>query len=440
MDILERIPNPVTRSLTAAVMGASAATVLTSGLLGLSKLDKQFVNQAAIYTGIAGAAIGAGFGSVVKPQVKSAPAQETASTRGWHDWRNFVVFRKVPESREITSFYLKPQDSQALPAFQPGQFLTIRLDIPDQPRPVIRTYSLSDYAATPEYYRLSIKREGPPKDQDVPPGIASTFMHDQINEGDVIPCKPPNGKFVLDMARDRPAVLISNGGGITPMISMAQAVAGRQPQRPMWFLHGARDGSYHAFRESVLDLAARAANLTVHYRYSRPRTEDEGHHHSTGYVDTDLVKSLLMPKFGPEAAEYFLCGSPSFMDSLRRGLADWGVPNSQINFESFAKPVAKAAAPITANSDGAIASAEVVFAKSGQTATWSDRDGTLLEFAEAQGLSPDFSCRAGICLTCMCRVEAGNVAYDEPPSGTPDAGHALICVAKPKTSKVVLDV
>ncbi|MEO1068162.1 MAG: 2Fe-2S iron-sulfur cluster-binding protein [Cyanobacteria bacterium J06638_6] len=264
-------------------------------------------------------------------------------------------------------------------------------------------------------------------------------MHDQIHEGAVIPCKPPAGKFVLDVAQQHPAVLISNGVGITPMISMAKAVIARNPDRPVWFLHGARDGSFHAFREAVLAIAPNNPNFTVHYRYSRPRPDDDDVYHSTGYVDTDLVKTLLTPKFAASDPEVFLCGSPSFMDSLRSGLAEWGVPESQVYFESFTKPAAKATTP-GATTDGATQTAEVVFAKSGKTATWSMVDGTLLEFAEDQGLAPDFSCRAGICLTCMCRLEAGEVSYDEPPTGTPDEGHVLICVSKPQTPRVILDV
>jgi ferredoxin-NADP reductase len=438
-DILERIPNPVARSLTAALMGASAATILTGGLLGLSKLEDQRVNQLAVYTGIAGAIAGAVFGGMIKPQVRAVEQTAKSPSDGWTDWRNFVVSRKVPESQEITSFYLKPQDGQPIPNFQPGQFLTIKLDIPDQPRPVMRTYSLSDFSVTPDYYRLSIKREDPPKGKEVPPGVASNFMHDHIQEGSVIPCKPPNGKFVLDGQSQRPVVLISNGVGITPMISMAKAVAMQNSNRPLWFLHGARDGSYHAFREAVLEIAPNNPNFTVHYRYSRPRPDDDGGYHSTGYVDIELVKSLLMPRVGPTDADYFLCGSPSFMDSLREGLGGWGVPNSQVYFESFSKPVAKAAAPVSTSS-GNGPTTEVVFAKSGKTATWTEADGTLLEFAEDRGLSPDYSCRAGICLTCMCRLEEGEVAYDESPTGTPDEGHALICVSKPKTSRVVLNL
>lgn len=450
-DILERVPNPALRSVLSALMGASATTIAVGGLLGLTDLDNRLVHRAGVYGAAAGAIAGAVFGAVgVKPtpaKPKREPAPQAEPDTSWRGWRNFVVDRKVAESAEITSFYLKPQDGNPLPAFLPGQFLTIQLNIPDQPRPVIRTYSLSAYAPNPTDYRLSIKREGPPKGQDVPPGVASNFMHNHIQVGAVIPAKPPAGRFFLDVARERPAVLLSNGVGITPMIAMAEAVVAANPERSVWFVHGARDGSFHAFREAVRAIAPANPNFHVHYRYSRPRPEDDGHYDSTGYVDTALVQTVVAPQLqarhGSTDAEYFLCGSPSFMDSLRAGLGEWGVPAEQVYFESFSKPAPKAPAPASSEAAPAattVETAEVVFAQSGKTATWTPNDGTLLDLAEAQGLDPAWSCRAGVCLTCMCAVQEGTVAYDEPPAGTPDAGTALICVGKPGSKRVVLDV
>jgi len=444
VDILERTSNPLWRGTQAALMGASATAILAGGVLGLTKLDDKLVSRWAVYGAALGAAAGAVFGLVgVTPRssdARSEPQESTSADEsiGWQDWRNFVVDRKVQESQEITSFYLKPQDGGPLPGFLPGQFLTIRLPIPDQPCPVIRTYSLSDYAETPSYYRLSIKREGAPKDLAVPPGVASNFMHDHIQVGSVIEAKPPTGKFVLDVASSRPAVLVSNGVGITPMISMAKAVSQQNPARTLWFFHGARDGRYHAFRDEVRTLTERATNLRVHYCYSRPQPEDMGHYQGTGYVDAELIQALLPVALAE--ADYFLCGSPPFMDSLRAGLMNLGVPAEQIRFESFGKPALTPTRVENGATVNGVAMAEVVFAQSGKTAAWSPTDGTLLEFAEAQGLEPAFSCRAGICLTCMCRLNAGEVVYDEPPTGTPEEGAVLICVSKPKSAQIVLEL
>ncbi len=444
-ESLGKIQNPVVRSLTAALTTLSVISLASAIAIGVTKSKDESAYKTAIYASLIGAGCGALFGFAATSQENQRnatqtlpdeqPTQTTASIT-WKDWRNFVVVRKVKESEEITSFYLQLEDQGDMPTFQPGQFLTIKLEIPGQSRSVIRTYSLSDYAEPQEYYRLSIKREPMPSGLDVMPGIASNFMHDHVHEGSVIPAKPPSGKFMLDVQKSIPAVLISNGVGITPMISMAKAVTRLHPQRPVWFLHGARDGSFHAFRDEVSAIAEQNPNLTIHYAYSRPRAEDAGHHHSVGYIDTALIQSLVMLE-----AEYFLCGSPPFMESIRTGLKEAGVPESRVFFEMFTK-ASKAVSdrPIAEVNGDNVETAAIVFAQSNRTITWQADSDSLLEFAEANGLNPPYSCRQGICGTCECKILEGEVTYQTTPTATVEEGSVLICIAKPKTAKVVLDL
>ncbi|OLP18431.1 oxidoreductase [Leptolyngbya sp. 'hensonii'] len=436
LESLAKIQNPLIRSATAAITVCSVMTFAAAITIGIAKPKTDDAFRSGLTASLIGTGVGALFGLVYRQRqgakTQTGPATQLDGKQPWQDWRNFVVAEKVKESEEITSFYLKPEDGGMIPHFQPGQFLTIKLEIPGQPRPVIRTYSLSDYCNTCMHYRLSIKREPAPKGLDVLPGVASNFMHDQIQVGSVIQAKPPAGKFILDVYKSLPVVLISNGVGITPMISMAKACARMNPDRPLWFLHGARDGRFHAFREEVQAIAQQNPTLQVHYCYSRPRPEDAGHYQSEGYVDVALLQKLVTPN-----AEFFLCGSPPFMQSLRDGLKAWGVPEEQVFFEAFTKAPA-AASPPAIEPQGA--SAEVVFAQSGQTLTWRESDGTLLEFAEANNINPPYSCRAGICGTCICKLQAGEVTYREAPTAAIEAGSVLICISQPKSERVVLDI
>lgn len=452
LESLQQIKNPLTRSITGAAAVFSILTMVFALIIGISTPKEGKANyKLGVYGALVGAIAGASIGGATcyKPIQKKASKKSTTesidNSQKWKDWRNFVVDRKVKESQEITSFYLKPQDKGELPDFKPGQFLTIKLDISEQPRPVIRTYSLSDYNNAEGYYRLSIKKEAAPKDLDVPPGVASNFMHDVIEDGSIIPAKPPNGKFFIDVPSSVPAVLISNGVGITPMIAMAKACAKSNPNRHLWFLHGARNGDYHAFRDAILALGQENPNLHIHYKYSRPRSDDEGFYHSQGYVDKELLKTQIIPEiqqiYGASNAEYFLCGSPKFMDSLRDGLGELGVTEDKVFFESFSKggKTKGNTQPVT-TSTTEIDSAEIVFAASGKTLTWQKGNGTILEFAEENGINPPSSCRQGICLTCMSELQEGEVEYVEPPTNEPDEGSVLICICQPKTNKVVLDI
>ena len=434
-ESLGSIKNPFTRSLVAAATIGSAVTLASSLVIGVTNANPS-AYRGAVYSALAGTGCGALFG-LLSARGSQTSRQEQASgnpadNTNWQDWRNFVVVRKVKESEEITSFYLQPEDKQHIPNFQPGQFLTIKLEIPGQPKPVIRTYSLSNYAEPCEHYRLSIKREPMPEGLDVPAGLASNFMHDQVQEGTVIAAKPPSGKFIMDVHQSLPAVLVSNGVGITPMISMAKAGSLLNRDRLIWFVHGSRSGQSHAFQDEMMQLAQQNSNLMVHYAYSRPTANDTGRYHSTGYVDTELVQHLA----GKEA-EYFLCGSPPFLQSLREGLQAAGVPKNRIFFEVFTK--GNVGVTEKAPTDSSVESAEIVFAKSGKTVTWKPDNGSILEFAEANDLNPPYSCRQGICGTCMCKLSEGEVEYEQPPITNVEPGSVLICISKPKTA-LVLDV
>ncbi len=368
-----------------------------------------------------------------------AKAEISGQTR--EGFRTLVVERKVPESETITSFYLVPEDGKPLAPFLPGQFLPMRLDIPGQPRPLTRTYSLSD-CANPDYYRLSIKREPPPKDRpDLPPGLSSSYFHDRVKAGSKIRVRSPRGKFILDAKGEGPVALVSAGVGLTPMISMLNAIVEARSGRPTWFIHGARHGRDHALGSHVRSVAAENDNVAVHVCYSRPGPEDVvgRNYDSAGHVDVDLLSQMLP---GNDVDVYF-CGPTPFMKSLFNGLLAWGVPEDRIHYEFFgpASALKEGDEPKEAGGDCVECSTdiEVAFARSGVISNWNPSFGTILDMAEGLGLSPAYSCRSGICRTCMCQLIEGEVDYLEEPLDEPDPGHVLICCSRPK-GDLVIDV
>jgi ferredoxin-NADP reductase len=376
-------------------------------------------------------------GSFEERLAKAAAADETQT-----GYRSFVVDRKEPESATITSFYLVPEDGDGLAPFLPGQFLTFELGIPGQPKPVLRTYTLSD-SPNADYYRVSIKREPAPADRpDLTPGLSSNYFHDQVGVGTKIRVGAPRGKFHLDPDGERAVVLLSGGVGLTPMISMMNTIIQSDARRPVWFIHGARNGSEHAMGAHVRRMAAANEELHAHIRYSQPDADDiEGRDYdSRGRVDIALLKQLL----SFDDYEFYLCGPTPFMRSLYCGLLSLDVSEERIHYEFFgpasvlkedAKPIGPAQVP-TAETELA-GGIQVTFARSGVTAGWDPACETILDLAERHGLNPDYSCRSGICQTCMCPLVEGEVEYLEDPLDEPDPGCVLICCSRPKTSLVI---
>lgn len=447
---LSKIKNPLVRCFTFASSAFTITTLISVLLLSLKSDSRQKILNKIDNEPLIALIVGGTLGLVIKEKSEPAPSKSDLDVKElvWNDWRDFEIFHKQSESKEITSFYFQAIDGKALPYFKPGQFLTIKLNVPGESRPVIRSYSFSDFSCSQDYYRLSIKREGSPRGLDVPPGVASSFMHDHIEIGSVIACKPPNGKFFLEVGSHVPAVLISNGVGITPMVAMAKACAVENPRRHIWFIHGARNGEYHALREEMNALEKLYSNLHLHYCYSRPEMKDAEMFHHHGYADTQLISNIVIPQietvYGSAInAEYYLCGSPAFMDSLIEGLAGLGVPEDNVFFESFGGGKTKGkslASDSETTATETIDSAEVVFSQSDLTVTWTPDDGTLLELAQANGIEAENSCCQGICMVCMRSLEEGEVEYIEPPMDEPDKDSVLVCIARPKTERVVIDL
>jgi ferredoxin-NADP reductase len=366
-------------------------------------------------------------------QIKAVDEAKSA----WNGVRKFSVTQKVMECADTYSFYLKPHDGKALPHFKPGQYLTFQLNVPGLGKPLIRCYSLSD-CARHTHYRVTIKRCPPPAEGGHPPGVGSSYFCDHVKVGDILDVKAPNGHFYLEMEKERPVVLISGGVGVTPMVSMANALIEAGSTREIWFFHGARNGSDHMFR-NYTRLLADNKNVHVHVCYSKPAAGDTkgSDFHHEGRVTVDLFKELLPSN----NYEYFLCGPGAFMESITEDLRKWGVPDEWVHFEAFgpasvkraAKPEAKVA--VTFPPFGGL---EVTFARSGKKVSWQGDGKSVLELAEEARIKIDAGCRAGNCGSCLVAIKSGTVEYLTAHGADVEQGSCLACICRP-SSALVLD-
>lgn len=361
---------------------------------------------------------------------------EQAQT-GWNGLRKFAVVKKIGECEDVNAFYLKPHDGRPLPAFKPGQYLTFQLDLPGRDKPLIRCYSLSDSPHQKEYYRVTIKKEKAPSDKpELPPGAGSSFFTDVVKAGDILNVKAPTGHFFLDMAKTNPVVLLAGGVGITPMLSMANAIAASGSKREVFFFFGVRNVREHIHKAELEKLAAENDSIHLHVAYSKPGEQDvkgKDFQHE-GRVGIELLKEILPSN----NFEYYLCGSGAFMKSLTDGLEAWGVPDSVVHFEAFGPATVKkkTAAP-TPEETTHLAKINVTFARSNKTVRWEPAAENLLEFAQAQGVKIDSGCCAGSCGSCVVAIKSGEVNYLKKPDTTPDAGTCLTCVCRPKNDLVL---
>jgi len=352
----------------------------------------------------------------------------------WRDLREFKVERRIYEDadRNICSFYLKPTDGDPIPDFKPGQFLTFSLDVRDpatgEAKSITRCYSLSDGPGHP-YYRISIKRVPPPPGKpDLPPGVSSNHFHDNIHEGDVVQVRAPSGHFFLE-AGNSPVVLIGGGIGITPMLSMLNATLTSGSTREIWLFYGVRNSADQGMKAHFEDLALKYENFRLHVCYGAPQESDKlgTDYQHEGYVDLTLLRQEL--KF--QIYDFYICGPRPMMENLVPALEDWGVPDQHIHYETFG-PASIARSSRKPQAEEAEASVTVTFSKSGKTLTWDNSTDTLLDFAEQNGISVEYGCRAGGCGMCQTKIESGEVANIKASDFDAEPGTCLMCVARPK--------
>jgi len=348
----------------------------------------------------------------------------------WDGYRKFRIIKKIKETESISSFYLVPNDDKPLPTFFPGQYLTFQLKIPGQAKPVVRCYSLSD-SPHPDQFRVTIKREMPPKDNpDAPPGLVSNFFHDSLNENSIVDVRTPRGHFFLDIKKNKPVVLLAGGVGITPVLSMLNAIIALGIKRETWFFLGVKNKKEHVMQEHLETVANENENVRLHVCYSKPDPSDvEGQdYHHKERVSVDLLKRLLPSN----NYDFFICSPPGMVKALREDLAAWGVPKDKINFEAFGSGTVKEC------NTQEVPDVEVTFAKSGKTIPWDPKMNSLLDFAEANGINMDSGCRGGNCGSCLTAVTKGSVNYISEPGSEPEAGSCLTCISVPK-EKLTLD-
>ena len=347
------------------------------------------------------------------PEFQAGKMEPVAPVSGWMPLR---VADVVDESKGIRSFLLESASGAVLPGYAPGRYLPVRVVVPGAEAPFVRSYTLSD-VHDGRFYRISVKRDG----------VVSNWLHEHATRGALIEAMPPRGTFGFDSSSPRPAVFLSAGIGITPMISMLKhaLTQGGDPARRLYFVHGARTDDDHPFRAALEALAADYPRLSLHLLNSAHA--DTG----GGRIDVAWLKRIL--PF--DDYDFYLCGPTAFMRDLYNGLRALNVADERIRFEAFGPAsITRTNAKVSVPDAADTTRVPVSFRRSETTVEWQSSSGSLLDLAEMNGVPASSSCRSGTCGTCETRVLAGGVAYLQEPAAPVAQGCALICIARPETS------
>ena len=313
--------------------------------------------------------------------------------------RPLRVRRAEPIARDIQLFEFEAPDGSALPPFEAGAHVMLRV-----PNGLLRRYSLCNDPHETDHYAIAVKREAPGRG-------GSVSLIEGTRAGDEILVSAPRNDFSLTGAPAR-YLFIAGGIGITPILSMMRYLtsAGGKPYR-LYYL--SRDPEATAFREE-LSAPEYRGKVVAHYDHGDP---DQSY---------DLWPVLEQPK----GAHLYCCGPRGLMEAVRDMTGHWSA--SAVHFEDFGAGKAASGASNTPFT--------VRLAQSGETlevpATKS-----VLEVLLAHGHSVAYSCESGTCGTCRVRYLDGEVDHrDLVLTDQERARTLMVCVSRAFSPELVLDL
>lgn len=230
--------------------------------------------------------------------------QKAALQRGgWSGWRSFVISHKNCETPNVITFTLVPVDKGAVPYVAPGQYVSVKVNLPEQGLVQPRQYTVT--SANEHELQITVKRIG----------MVSTALH-EATEGTVVEVTPPMGEFTLPSG-NKPLFMISAGIGVTPIVAMLKTV---EENRKVQIVHVCKSQEDFALRNCVEALVKANVNRTLHVHMTQ----------QNGKWSTDQLASQLIPD-----ADYVICGPDSFMKAVVNTLKSHQVDESRIHYERF---------------------------------------------------------------------------------------------------------
>ncbi|MFD4404229.1 2Fe-2S iron-sulfur cluster-binding protein [Nocardia sp. NPDC058499] len=340
-----------------------------------------------------------------------------------HGSRSVVlrVAQVIAETTDASSLVFEvPEQAREKFAYQPGQFLTLRIPS-DRTGSVARCYSLASSPFTDDLPKVTVKRT---KD-----GYGSNWLCDNIKPGDELEVLPPSGVFTpKDLDDD--LLLCAAGSGITPVMSILKSALDRGTGRIVLF-YANRDPESVIFATELRELAEKNPQRLVVLHWLETLQ---------GLPTVTALAELFRP-FTSHAA--FMCGPKPFMDGVHDALGQLGVPRNRTHaeiFNSLAGDPFADSAPVEISAEEAADAATVEVELDGEmhNLSW-PRKQTLVDIMLDKGLDVPYSCQEGECGSCACTVLEGKVEMENAEILDPEdieAGYILGCQARPVTDRL----
>lgn len=341
--------------------------------------------------------------------------------------------RKETDEASVVTFDV-PEDLQEAFAFRQGQHLILRRTINGQDER--RTYSLCS-APHEKNWRVAVKQ--------IPEGVFSTFVNSELKAGDSLEVMPPTGDFGVPISTEaKNYVAFVAGSGITPVLSMISSHLSQEPESTFKLFYLNKTAKTIMFKEEIEQLKNRfLGRFQVFYFLSRELRDIEllNGRFTEEKID-ELTQTVLQVSTIDEA---FLCGPEEMVRMIRENLKAKGLAKENIHSELFVSGLTpEDIERMKRLQEQKIDGVNVTIRDGGRDFNFvmtKDYD-NILDAALGAGADLPFACKGGVCSTCKCQVESGevemkiNYALEEDEVAK---NYVLSCQAVPLSKDVVVN-
>ena len=201
--------------------------------------------------------------------------------------------------------------------------------------PVFRAYSMANHPAEGNRVMLNVRIATPPPPlwNDVPPGLASSYIFN-LKAGDKVTISGPYGEFFIKDT-DREMVYIGGGAGMAPMRShLFHLFQTLKTNRKVSFWYGARSVREMFYDDQFKKIAEDYPNFSYNVALSEPMKEDNWSGY-TGFIHQVLHDEYLAKHEDPTEVEFYMCGPPPMINACDGMLDSLGVEKEMIAYDSF---------------------------------------------------------------------------------------------------------
>lgn len=340
----------------------------------------------------------------------------------FHDIKVKSVKSLTPDSVRID--FDIPAELKSDYSFTAGQYLTIDKD------GVRRDYSLCT-SPLDDKWSVGVK--------EAPDGYVSHYLNRELKAGDTLRVSTPNGRFGIPTKPDekRTIIALAAGSGITPIMSILKYTLQTEKWVNFYLFYSNRTPQDIMFQEELKQLEEEyPTNFHTHHFFTRHEVGDWLFEGRLDAHKFELITNQLVDL--DEVDEVLVCGPNDMITTLTEAISDAGIYKKRIHFEMFT--------PMESNEeedlveDDSLSQVEVTVELDGEvtTITW-DTEKNLVDAMVDEGLDAPYSCKGGICSSCMCKLEEGEVELKENfvlTDADEEEGIILACCSRPKSKEI----